>query len=441
MQPRSMKNRLGLSKKDTFSNVPNGVRRHKPDFMIVVYMGILMLIGLIVMYAIGPSRANVLNNAYGYDYSGTYFFIKQSVSLAIAITAFIIMAKIPYSLFFKHAGKILLVGFIACFLLLVFGNLFHVEAIAQCSLGACRWFSLGPLGTFQPAELLKFGMLLFLAGFLGLRYRQGLINDINKTLIPVGALMGAIMLFVIVFEKDMGTGIVMSLMVLAMLFATGMKWKIIASTVGIVLLLGVLMIVTSPHRMERISTFFKGDNVAAQINDENYHIKHAKIAIGTGGLLGVGIGNSVEATGYLPEAINDSIFAIMGETFGFVGLLAILFLFVGLLMRILKVSDHMLDPGLRFLVVGIFTWLGAHVIINIAAMTGVFPLTGITLPLLSFGGSSMLFMAAGLGLAFQLSRYSVHGSKLKEISYEDSSSRRGIGRSRDAGSRRSQRTV
>lgn len=441
MRPGSMKSRLGLSKKDTFGSVPSGVRRHKPDFMIVVYMGILMLIGLIVMYAIGPSRANVLNNAYGSDYTGTYFFIKQSISLAIAVTAFIIMSKIPYSLFFKYAGKILMVGFIACFLLLIFGNIFHVDAIAQCGLGACRWFSLGPLGTFQPAELLKFGMLLFLAGFLGLRYRQGLINDINKTLIPVGALMGAIMLFVIVFEKDMGTGIVMSLMVLAMLFATGMKWKIIASTVGIVVALGILMIVTSPHRMERISTFFKGDNVTAQINDENYHIKHAKIAIGTGGVLGVGIGNSVEATGYLPEAINDSIFAIMGETFGFVGLLAILFLFTALLMRILKVSDHMLDPSLRFLVVGIFTWLGAHVIINVAAMTGVFPLTGITLPLLSFGGSSMLFMAAGLGLAFQLSRYSVHGSKLKEISYEDSSSRRGVWRSRDSSSRSSRRTV
>ncbi|MDN5819612.1 MAG: FtsW/RodA/SpoVE family cell cycle protein [bacterium] len=410
--------------------------------MIVVYMGILMLIGLIVMYAIGPSRANVLNQAYGTDfYTGTYFFVKQSASLAIAVVAFILMAKIPYSLFFKHAGKILMVGFIACFLLLVFGNLFHVEAIAQCSLGACRWFSLGPFGSLQPAELLKFGMLLFLAGFLGLRYRQGLINDINKTLVPVGALMGAIMLFVIIFEKDMGTGIVMSLMVLAMLVATGMKWKIIASVVGVVVLLGVLMIVTSPHRMERITTFFKGDSTAVQINDENYHIKHAKIAIGTGGIMGVGIGNSVEATGYLPEAINDSIFAIMGETFGFVGLVAILLLFTALLMRILKVSDHMLDPSLRLLVVGIFTWLGAHVIINVAAMTGVFPLTGITLPLLSFGGSSMLFMAAALGLAFQLSRYSVHGSKLKEISYEDSSSGRGIGRSRDTRRRSSQRAA
>ena len=442
MSPQGVRTSQARSRKDLFKNVPAGVRRHKPDFMIVMYMGILMLIGLIVMYAIGPSRANVLNNAYNTDfYTGTYFFIKQSISLAAAVVVFILLAKVPYGLWLKYASKVLLVGFIACTLLLIFGNIFHVEAIAQCSLGACRWFSLGPLGSFQPAELLKFGMMLFLAGFLGVRYKQGLINDINKTLIPVGALMAAIMLFVIVFEKDMGTGIVISMMALAMLFASGIRMKIMLSIVGIVICAGILMIVTSPHRMERVATYFNGDDSSVQMDDDNYHIRHAKIAIGTGGIMGVGIGNSVEATGYLPEAINDSIFAIMGETFGFVGLVAILFLFAALLMRILKISDHMLDPSLRFLVVGIFTWLGAHVVINVAAMTGVFPLTGITLPLLSFGGSSMLFMAAALGLAFQLSRYSVHGSKLKEISYEDSSSRRGIGGSRNSRSRSSQRAA
>src|SRR5690606_10549939 len=162
-----------------------------------------------------------------------------------------------------------------------------------------------------------------------------------------------------------------------------------------------------------------------------------KIAIGTGGIFGVGIGNSVQATGYLPEAINDSVFAIMGETFGFVGLLIILFLFTRLLLRLLRMVDYLADPWMRLVAAGVFGWLAAHVFLNVAAMIGVAPLTGITLPLLSFGGTSMIFIAAALGLAFQLSKYTSHSAiQTKEDTSESSSSRRRVGRTRYA-SRRS----
>ncbi|NYS36682.1 FtsW/RodA/SpoVE family cell cycle protein, partial [Streptococcus danieliae] len=127
-----------------------------------------------------------------------------------------------------------------------------------------------------------------------------------------------------------------------------------------------------------------------------YHIEHAKIAIGSGGFTGVGIGNSVQATGYLPEVVNDSVFAVMGETFGFVGLVSILGLFFALLMRVLKTADHLPNITMRLIVAGVFGWIGAHVMLNIAAMTGLIPLTGITLPLLSFGGTNMVFVAGAL---------------------------------------------
>ena len=120
----------------------------------------------------------------------------------------------------------------------------------------------------------------------------------------------------------------------------------------------------------------------------------------------------------------------MGETFGFVGLVTILALFVALLMRLLKVMDHMVDVRLKLLVAGVFGWFGAHVILNVASMVGVFPLTGITLPLLSFGGTSMLFITAALGIVFQLSHYTVRSSNLKEAQHENSSSRRRVGRTR-----------
>lgn len=429
---------IGRAVKNTTGSVV--VRRHKPDYQIVLYMGLLMLFGMVVMYAIGPQRANVLNNAYGTDYyTGTYFFIKQTVSIALSLVAFCLVAFIPYQLFQKHAGKILGAGLIACAVLFLFGNLVHVEAIAQCSLGACRWFNLGPLGSIQPAEFLKLGVLLFAAGFLGMRSQQGLVNDRDKTLVPMAILIGIVAVFVIGLQKDMGTGIVLVSILASMMLIAGVSKKTGLLLLAAVLAMGVLFIIIAPHRMDRITTFLSGDT--GQVSDGNsYHIEHAKLAIGTGHWFGVGIGNSVQATGYLPEAINDSVFAIMGETFGFVGLVGILALFTALLLRLLKVADHMTDIRLRLIVIGVFGWLAAHVILNVAAMIGIFPLTGITLPLLSFGGTSMVFIAGALGLAFQLSRYTAFGSRLGGNKYEetkDLGSRRGVGRTRNASRRRS----
>jgi len=415
---------------------PTVVRRHRPDYHIVLYMGLLMLIGLIVMYAIGPARANVLNNSYDTDYYGsTYFFVKQTASLFLALVAFAVAASLPYQVLQKHAGKLVVAGIIASILLVLFGNVLHISAITQCSLGACRWFSLGPLGTIQPAEFMKFSLLIFGAGFLGVRAQQGLINDRNQTLVPIGVLTVVALLFIVGIQKDMGTGITLVAMVAAMIIVAGLRLRTGLAIAGIFLALGVVFILIAPHRIDRVVTFFSGDNTSSD-QSTDYHIEHAKMAIGTGGLLGVGIGNSVEATGYLPEAINDSIFAIMGETFGFVGLLAILGLFTALLLRLLKVADGLTDIRMRILVAGVFGWFGSHVLLNVGAMIGIIPLTGITLPLLSFGGTSMVFIAAALGLAFQLSRYTVFGSKLRSDEYEDSQRRRGVGRPRHAGRRR-----
>jgi cell division protein FtsW len=415
-------------------------RRHRPDYHIVLYMGLLMLLGLVIMYAIGPQRANVLNASFGTDYyNSTYFFIKQLISILLALGAFALMATIPYKFVQKYANSILLIGIFACLLLFITGNIFHISAIAQCSLGACRWFELGPFGSIQPAELLKFGLLTYVAGFLGMRVKQGLVNDIPRTLVPLGILTLISMLFVIVIQKDMGTGISMLAILACMMVVGGMSKRIGALLLAGMAVLGVLLIIIAPHRIDRITTFLAGDSTTNINDDSNYHINHAKIAIGSGGLLGVGIGNSVQATGYLPEAINDSVFAIMGETFGFLGLTVILLLFTALLMRLLKIADHLPSMWMKLTAAGVFGWLGSHVILNVAAMTGVFPLTGITLPLLSFGGTSMLFIAAILGLAFQLSRYTVHGSLNKEANNENLGSRRGIGRTRYTGGRSSTR--
>lgn len=406
-------------------------RRHRPDYKIVLYMGLLMLIGLVVMYAIGPQRANVLNSLTGSDLKESYFFTKQATSLAIALVAFSFMALVPFKLLQKYSSKIFMLSIGGCILLALAG--FAGWGIAQESLGATRWLNFGSL-SFQPAEFLKFGVLVFVASFLGIRMKQGQVNDIHRTLIPLGVVTALTMFFVIVLQKDMGTGIALVAILTTMLFVAGINKKIGLTLIVCLLLSGVLLIVSAPHRLERVATYFSGDS--ATVDDAGgYHVTHAKIAIGSGGLLGAGIGNSIQATGYLPEAINDSVFAIMGETFGFVGLVVIILLFTALLMRLLKVMDHLADQRMKLLAAGVFGWMASHVILNIAAMIGLVPLTGITLPLLSYGGTSMLFIAAALGAVFQVSHYTIHASKLKESNYESSSSWRRVGGSRDSSSR------
>ncbi len=408
------------------------VRRHRPVYQIMLYMGLLLLLGLVVMYALGPQRASVLNYAYGSDYADTYFFNKQLVSVIIAIVAFAVCAIVPYKLFTEKYSRILfLAGLGLCFLLVVFGVL--GLPFAEATNGAYRWFYIGGLGSFQPSELLKFGALVFVGGFLGTRFKQGKINDIQDTLIPLAISVGAALFVVVVLQKDLGTGIALVAIVLSMLVASGMDAKIIWKIIGILGVAGVLLIAIAPHRIERVMTFLTGDShVEVGQEDPNYHITQARIAIGSGGLTGLGIGNSVQASGYLPEAINDSIFAIMGETFGFVGLVAILALFTALLLALLGVIARLPDMRMRLVVAGVFGWIGSHVVLNVAAMTGVAPLTGIPLPLLSYGGTSMLFIAAALGLSFQLSRFTTH----KPIAEgggdgKDLSGRRRVGRTRN----------
>lgn len=418
------------------------VRKHRPDYLIALYMGILMLIGLVTMFAIGPQRANVLNNAFGSNYSDFYFFLKQAVSVGMAIVAFGVMAFLSHNFIVKHATKLLILGIVLCAILAIcaaagFGFAAPIN-------GASSWFSLGALGSFQPAEVLKFGLMTYLAVFLAARIKEGNVNDVKATLIPLGIVMAIVLGFIVILQRDLGTGISVTAIVLTMLFVAGLNKKN-GLMIGAIVVVGAIgMIAIAPHRIERVATFFQGTEETR--DGGGYHIHQANIAMGTGGLMGVGIGNSVQATGYLPESVNDSVFAILGETFGFVGLVIILGIMVALLLRLLKVMDHLVDIRLKLLAAGVFGWFGAHVILNIAAMLGIFPLTGITLPLLSYGGTSMVFIAAALGMVFQLSRYTVHGSRASELlqsskqgdkANENLGSGRRVGRARYAGRRSS----
>ena len=212
--------------------------------------------------------------------------------------------------------------------------------------------------------------------------------------------LGVSLFLIVVAQKDLGSAVPLGVIALTILFVAGIKiWKIMI-LFAVILALGVGMILSSPHRRERLFTFTgKGDATT------DYHIENALITVGSGGFLGVGIGNNVQTAGYLPESITDSMFAVVSEMWGFVGAVAVIGLYVHLFMEILKVANTSENLYFRLVTMGVFAWLFSQVAVNISAMIALIPLTGITLPLLSKGGTSLLITCFGLGLVINISRF------------------------------------
>ena len=387
------------------------MRKHRGDRIILLTTFVLLVAGLIIIYAIGPMRANFLNAAYGGNISENHFFIRQLINVIISIVAFVVAYKIPYEKMRKLGKWVLILGIVLSAGLWALAK--AGSGLAKCELGACRWINIGSFGSLQPAEFLKLGLLMYLSQLAASRKAEGTIHKSDFWL-PVGVASIISLFFVIVVQKDLGTGVVLIAIILGTIFASGVELKRFALVLGAILVAGVGVIVTSPHRVERVKTFFNGEGA------DTYHIENAMIAIGTGGLTGVGVGNSVQATGYLPESINDSVFAVMGETFGFLGLGLVVLVFVIMLTRVMRVAELANGLEQRLMAVGVFSWIAVQMSVNIMAMTGLIPLTGITLPLLSYGGTSMMFVTIALGITFQLSCYTRREKEMRQAKFSNS---------------------
>ena len=377
-------------------------RKHKSDLVILFATLGLMALGLIIIYAIGPMRANVLNNTYGTKYPSNYFFLGQLRAVGLSLIAFFAAFKwIPYQYIRKYAKPIIIIALILSgilWFLAIIGS-----SLAKCELGECRWYQLGPI-SFQPAEFLKLAMVIYLGDFLARKKEEGNIGKWKEFWMPLLIICGLSLFLVVIAQGDLGTGVALISIIFGMLLIAGVPARQYLFMIALVLIVAVGAVATSAHRMERVNAWLTTLS-GGESSDSTYHVENAMLAIGTGGLAGVGIGNSVQATGYLPESINDSVFAIMGETFGFIGLFLVLVVFGAILIRMLKVAEGTRDTEGRLVIVGIFAWTLAQVTVNIMAMTSLVPVTGITLPLLSYGGTSMVFIAFALGLVLQLSCY------------------------------------
>lgn len=404
-------------------------RKHKSDLVILFSTLGLMAIGLIIIYAIGPMRANVLNSTYGSNYGSNDFFFGQLRSVALSLLAFFAAFKlIPYKYIKRFAKPIMIAALLMSALLWVLAM--SGSSLAKCELGECRWYNLGPI-SFQPAEFLKLALVIYLADFLARKKEEGAIGKFQEFWLPLLLVCGASLFLVVIAQGDLGTGVALISIIFGTLLISGVPAKQYLIMLALVIVVAVGAVATSSHRMERVNAWL--DTLSGrESSDSTYHIENAMLAIGTGGFFGVGIGNSVQATGYLPESINDSVFAIMGETFGFVGLMVILGIFGAMLIHMLKVAETTAPQEERLLVIGVFSWTLAQVVVNIMAMTSLVPVTGITLPLLSYGGTSMIFIAFAIGLVCQVSCY----TSREVIKNESISSGRGVRRSYHSSRRR-----
>lgn len=381
-------------------------RKHRPDYWLLIWCAVLLAIGLIVVYAISPALS------VAHHVSGNYYVGKQLLAIGLSLVAFAVTAKVPLR-WWKQAYKPLLIA-------AGLATLLAIIIPVNPAYPAHRWVRLGSL-SFQSVELVKFAVLVWLAGFLSERIRQGNIRSTQLTLKPILIALGVISVIVVGRQSDLGSAGVMVAMMATMAYIAGLPLGRIILIGSAVMVLLILAISVTPYRRARLESFL---HPGTHCQSSGYQACQALIAVGSGGMIGLGLGSSVQAYGYLPEAANDSIFAIYAEKFGFVGSVILLAVFMAFFRRLKNIAERLPDDFSRLLVVGVLAWLSVQTLINVGAMIGLLPLKGITLPFISYGGTSVVFAAAAVGLAFQASEYAAFSAP--RVARGETSSRREV---------------
>ncbi|CAJ1001971.1 MULTISPECIES: stage V sporulation protein E [Bacillales] len=357
--------------------------RSAPDFVIIFATLFLLGIGIVMVYSASAIVAQKFNDP--------FFFAKRQLIFALlGITSMYLTMNMDYWIWKRWAK----VAFYASIGLLILVLVIGIEVN-----GSKSWLGIGAFG-IQPGEFAKLGVVAFLARWLS--DNQKLIVQFRKGLVPALAIP-TVCFALIMLQPDLGTGTVLMGTALVMIFAAGAK---ISHFIG----LGVLglagfvgLILSAPYRIKRITSFL--DPWQDPLNT-GYQIIQSLYAIGPGGLFGLGLGQSRQKHFYLPEPYNDFIFSVIAEELGFVGGSLVLLLFLLLLWRGMRTAITAPDLFGSLLALGIIGMIAIQVVINVGVVTGMFPVTGITLPFLSYGGSSLTLMLTGVGVLLNISRFS-----------------------------------
>ncbi len=352
-------------------------QRQTINLTILINVVILVIIGLIMVYDSSVVQAFR-------DYQDKYFYIKQQlIWVALGLSGLAFFSFFDYHFFRKLAVPFFLLSFLL--LLAVF-----IPGLGILAGGAHRWLKIGPV-TIQPTEIIKLSSIIFLSYLFEKRAR----------LVPFLAVVIPISLIIGLFQKDLGSTIVFFLTALAIYIISGAQLKYFL-LVGPISLLGfILFILSSTYRKNRIAAFL---DPFSDPQGYSYHIAQVLIALGSGGLTGLGLGQSRQKFEYIPEVTTDSIFAIVGEEFGFLGCLVLIGLLTYLIYQGFKIAQNAQDDFGKILAFGLTIWLGIQSIINLAAMVALIPLTGVPLPFISYGGSALLANLIAVGILLNISR-------------------------------------
>lgn len=360
---------------------------HHFDTPLLLTLFALLGIGIIMIASAGVVYGRV---RFGDDY---YFLKQQLLGLGVGLLLLYVFQRIHYVVWQRFVVPI----FILALILLV---LVFIPGFGTTVYGAARWIQLGPV-SFQPSEVMKFAIILYLAAWLSGK-GSARTADFFEGLVPFLALLSLVG-FLIIKQPDTGTLGLIFLISLAIFFASGANIMHILSLFLGGLFFLFILIKMAPYRMQRFLVFMNPEHDPMGFG---YQMTQALLAIGSGGLFGIGLGQSRQKFNYLPEPVTDSIFAVLGEELGLLGTSVVVLLFLFLAWRGVRIALRAPDEFGRLLAVGIISWVVFQAFINIGAITGLIPLTGIPLPFVSYGGTSLAVLLAAMGILLNISKHS-----------------------------------
>ena len=354
------------------------------DYLLLISIILICLFGLIMIYSSSYVWAE-------YKFDDPYKFVKsQGIFLIIGLFILYIVNKIDYSYYFKNSKKLLLI----CFILLI---LVLIPGIGSIRNGSRSWFGIGPFG-IQPSEFMKLALIIYTSKYLSIKEKD--IKNFKKGLFPILSIL-LLVFGLIMLQPDFGTGFIIFVTIVTLLFVGGANFMFFIK-LSVIGLLGIIgLILAAPYRLTRILSFL---NPWKDPLGSGFQIIQSLYAIGPGGLFGYGFLNSRQKHFYLPEPQTDFIFAIISEEFGFMGILIISLLFLTIIIRGFSISKNCNDLFSKYLSFGIIFGFSFQTILNLMVVTGLIPVTGVTLPFISYGGSSLLITLISMGILLNISK-------------------------------------
>jgi cell division protein FtsW len=356
-----------------------------PDFLLFLTVLMLLSIGLVMILSASEYSTLV---RYGDSF---YFFKRQLLWALIGLTAMFLVMNWDYWHLRRWATPMLGLAFLLLIMVLVPG-------LGREVYGSSRWIVFGPL-TFQPSEFVKLSLVVFTA--CGLARIGERVQSFTKGILPF-LLVSGLASGLILLQPDLGTAVTLAGTILVMFFAAGARMSVLAGLAGAGLVAVGVAIAVEPYRMQRFLSFL---DPWADPQGSGFHIIQSLYALGSGGLFGVGLGQGKQKFLYLPEQHTDFIFAVIGEELGFVGAALVIVLFAVFVWRGLRVAVAAPDAFGSLLATGLTVGVALQAFINMGVVTGMLPVTGITLPLISFGGTSLIFTLIGVGILLNISKY------------------------------------